>query len=188
MKGLTVVFLLILPFTLVAQGVFNNQTNGALQKVIGDYPNKFRNIKGAVINENPQSVDYASTVKIPGASDAVITKYSADDDRDIYSWKCVLAEGEEFEDIAKKYKSLYQQIKNTIIKVDGEKPFILNGAYEIPTEEKRFVASAFNLLPSTGTLGKLKVELALEYYITDWKITLLVYDQEEESMVMDTNN
>ena len=185
MKSLTVAFLLVMPLFCAAQGVFTNTTTSVLQKVIGDYPQKFRNIRGPVVNENPQTVDYVSTVQIPGASEAFITRYSSDADQEIYSWKCTLAADEEFESVSKKYKSLFQQIKNTIVKVEGQKPFILNGAYEIPTEEKRFVASSFSLLPSVGQLGKLKVELTLEYVITEWRISLLVYDQEEEAVVME---
>lgn len=185
MKGPIVALLLLIPFCLPAQGVFTNQTNTALQQVISDYPNKFRNIKGQVVNEDPQTTDYVSKVQIPGASNAVITKYSSTDEREIYSWKCIIAESEEFEVMEKKYKELFNQIKNSIVKVEGQKPLILNGNYEAPTEEKRFVASSFNLLPAGSSLAKIKVELTLEYFVTEWKISLLVFDQEEESIVME---
>ena len=188
MKSLTLVLLIITPFYISAQGVFTNQTNTALQKVISDYPNHFKNIKGKVVNEDPQSTDYESNVQIPGASQAVITKYSSSPEKDIYSWKCVLSESEEFDVLAKKYKELYNQIKNSIVKIDGNKPFILNGNYEAPTEEKKFISSNFNLIAATENFRKLKVELTLEYYVTEWKISLLVYDQEEEQdaeVVMD---
>ncbi len=184
MKGPIVALLLLIPVYLSAQGVFTNQTNAALQKVISDYPNKFSNIRGELINEDPQSTDYQSKVQIPEAGNAVVTKYSSTEDREIYSWKCVVTESEEFELIAKKYKELYNQIRNSIVKVEGEKPLILNGNYEAPTEEKRFISSSFNLVPAVGKLGKVKVELALEFLITEWKISLLVFDREEESMVM----
>jgi len=184
MKGPLVALLFLIPVFLSAQGVFTNQTNTALQKIIGDYPNNFRNIRGELINEDPQSTDYRSKVQIPGAGNAVVTKYSSTDEREVYSWKCVITESEEFEVIAKKYKDLFNQIKNSIVKIEGEKPLILNGNYEAPTEEKRFVASSFNLVPSSGKMGKVKVELALEFLITEWKISLLVFDEEEESMVM----
>lgn len=184
MKGPIIALLVLIPCYLSGQGVFTNQTSTALQEVLNDYPNKFRNIKGLVINEDPQSTDYQSKVQIPGAGNAIITKYSSAEDREIYSWKCVITESEEFETIAKKYKDLYNQIRNSIVKVDGEKPLILNGVFESPTEEKRYVASSFSLVPSVGKLGKVKVELALEFFITEWKVSLLVFDQEEESMVM----
>jgi hypothetical protein len=184
MKRLTVFLLLTLPFTVFSQGAFTNQTHSALQKVINDYPNHFRNIKGSLINEEPQTTDYASTVEIPGSLNTVITRYSASENREIYSWKCVLLESEDFDAVSKKYKDLYSQIKNSIIKIDGEKPFILNGTYEIPTEEKRFTTSAFYLLPATGELKKLKVELSMQYYVTEWKLALLVFDQEDEEDVV----
>ncbi|MBO9571487.1 MAG: hypothetical protein J7497_04680, partial [Chitinophagaceae bacterium] len=178
MKGPIVVLLFLLPLCVSAQGVFTNQTNTALQKVISDYPNNFRNIRGQMINEDPQTTDYSSNVQIPGAGNAIITKYSSDSNREVYSWKCMIIESEEFEVAAKRYKELYNQIRNSIVKIDGEKPLILNGNYEAPTEEKRFVASSFGLVPANGKLGKVKVELALEFYVTEWKISLLVFDQE----------
>lgn len=186
MKGLTVFLLLTIPNTVFAQGAFTNHTHSALQKVINDYPNNFRNIKGNLINEDPQSTDYSSTVQIPGSINTVITRYNASENKEIYSWKCLLLESEDFEVVSQKYKDLFNQIKNSIIKIDGEKPFILNGTYEVPTEEKRFATSAFYLLPATGDMKKLKVELSLQYYVTEWKVALLVYDQEvEEVVVMD---
>lgn len=183
MKGLTVCLLLTMPFFPVAQGVFTNQTHSTLQKVINDYPNHFRNIKGKLINEDPQSTDYSSTVQIPGSINTVITRYNSSGDKEIYSWKCLLLESEDFEEVSKKYKDLYNQIKNSIIKIDGDKPFILNGTFEVPTEEKRFTTSEFYLLPATGELKRLKVELTLEFYVTEWKVAIMVYDQQGEEHV-----
>jgi uncharacterized protein involved in tolerance to divalent cations len=180
MKSLTLAFMIALPVYISGQGVFTNQTSTALQQVIGDYPNHFRNIQGDLLSSEPQSTDYTSKVLIPGALNAVVTRYNTAVDKDIYSWKCLLTESEDFDVISKKYKELYNQIKNSIIKIDGQKPFILNGTYETPTEDKKFATSEFYLLPSTGAMRKLKVELTLEYYVTEWKMALAVYDQKEE--------
>lgn len=185
MKRPIVALLLILPAYLLGQGVFTNHTNTALQKVIGDYPHHFKNIKGGLIANDVQSTDYDSKVQIPGTAHAVITKYSSTDDREVYSWKCLAAVSEDFEEIAAKYREIYNQIRNSIVKVDGEKPLILSGSYEAPTEEKRFVSSTFKLLPPGNSLGRVKVELALEFFVTEWKISLLVFDQEEEAFVME---
>src|SRR5690606_23396518 len=150
-----------------------------------DYPS-FRKIKGPAVTTDPQSTDFRSNVVIPGSLNSIITRYSSDDDQETYSWKCVLLESEDFEVASKKYRDLYSQISNSIIKIHGEKPFILNGSYEAPTEEKRFNSTAFHLLPAApGYLKQIKVELTLEYYVTEWKLTLLVYGQEEEDVVMD---
>jgi hypothetical protein len=186
MKALTLILSLTIPLLSYSQGVFTNQTHVALQKVISDYPNKFKNIKGNVLTQDPQTTDYSSTVQVPGALNTVITQYSSSREKEIYSWKCLLLESEDFELASKKYKDLFDQLKNSIIKIDGQKPFILNGSYEVPTEEKKFTTTAFYLLPAApGELKKLKVELSLEFYVTEWKLALLVYDQEEEELVME---
>jgi hypothetical protein len=97
----------------------------------------------------------------------------------------VLLESDDFQTVSKKYKEIYNQVKNSIIKLDGNKPFILNGTYTDPTEEKRFTASPFSLVPASGELKKLKVELTLEYLVTDWTVSLLVYDQPDEDVAME---
>lgn len=185
MKALTHLILLVMPlFVAAQQSVFTNQTHTALQKVINDYPNHFRNIKGDILVENPQTTDYSSTVQIPGSVSTVITRYSSEDSTEIYSWKSVLLESEDFEVVSKKYREIYNQMKNSIIKLDGNKPFILNGTYEDPTEEKRYTSSPFSLVPASGDLKKLKVELTIEYLVTEWKVSLLVYDQPEEGVAV----
>lgn len=187
MKALTHLLFVLMPFAVAAQGVFTNQTHSALQKVINDYPNHFKNIKGQLLGQNPQTTDYSSTVQIPGSVNTVITKYSSTDDKEVYSWKCILLESEDFEVVTKKYKELFNQIKNSIIKLDGNKPFILNGTYVDPTEEKRFTSSPFTLVPASGDLKKLKVELSIEYLVTEWKVSILVYDQIEDELAMEVN-
>jgi hypothetical protein len=157
-----------------AQGVFSNQTNVALQKVIEDFPNHFRNIKGDLITDNNGS-DYKSKVEIPGAINCVISENGPG--KDIYAWKAQLYTTSDFDQARKKFSELYNQIHNTIIKVDGEKPVILNGKYEVPDGEKKFTSIGFHVLPATGSMSRLKVELALHGSAGSWKITLNVFDQ-----------
>jgi hypothetical protein len=88
-------------------------------------------------------------------------------------------ESEDFETVSVKYKNLFNQIKNSIIKIEGEKPFILSGTYHAPTQEKRFTTSSFTLVPASGPMRNVRVEISLEYYVTEWKVALLVYDHGE---------
>ena len=75
-------------------------------------------------------------------------------------------------------KEIYNQIRNTIVKIEGEKPFILNGAYQAPTEDRKFNVISFQLLPSGSDMEKLQIELSMNYMVTAWKITLTVYERE----------
>jgi hypothetical protein len=175
-------FLLIFTIALkgLSQGVFTNDVNSALQKVIQDYPNRFVNIKGPQVTANSHSVQYYSTVKVPGSLNCLLTQHSITR-KEIYSWKCVMLESEQFEEAKYKFAELYNQIKNTIIKMQGEKPFILNGKYEVPCAEKKITSVIFQLLPATGDMQRLKVELTLQHYMNDWKVTLTVYDQDRRN-------
>jgi len=97
-------------------------------------------------------------------------------------WKCELFASADFEQAKSKFSELYKEIHNTIIKIEGEKPFILNGKYEFPEEEKKLTTIPFQLLPSSANMRQLKVELQLEHG-ADWKITLRVCDHEGQSDV-----
>jgi hypothetical protein len=114
-------------------------------------------------------------VEVPGAINCVVTQFGTR--KDAYTWKCDLYEGKDFNRAKDKFNEIYSQIHNTIIKVEGEKPVILNGKYEVPGGDKKFTSIFFHLLPA-GVMEKLKVELTLQNTASDWKITLSVYQQE----------
>ncbi len=178
MKNATIaLFLLLASFRLSAQDVFANQTTSALEKVLRDFPNQFKNIKGALIIQNPQAIDYESNIRIPGSLSCIVTRHNSGK-KEVVSWKADLFEFEEFGQAFSKYKELFGQIKNTIIKVEGEKPYILNGHFKNPEESKRFHSILFQLIPSTGQLQNVKVELVMQYQMPLWKLAILVYDRD----------
>lgn len=164
--------------SLHAQGVFSTKTTAALQKVIEDYPNRFKNIKGDRLSEHTRATDYKSRIEIAGAVNCIVTQYSATP-RDRYSWRCELFRSADFEQAKTSFHDFYNQICNTIIKIEGEKPFILNGKYEVPDGEKKATTVRFGLLPAPGIVQQLKIELTLHYQ-EGWKVLLVVYDQERQ--------
>jgi len=172
----TLTVLLAATLSLQAQGVFSNKTTAALQKVIEDYPNRFKNIKGDRVAGNARAVDYKSRVEIAGATACVLTQYSATP-KDRYNWSCELFQSEDFDKAQASFRELYNQIRNTIIKIEGEKPFILNGKYENPNSDNKTTTVRFEFLPAPDAVQALKVELTIQH-TTDWKIVLTVYDQE----------
>ena len=169
--------LCITTHTVCAQGVFTNETTTALQKVIQDYPNRFRNITGVMLSSNPEGIDYQSTVEVQGAMNATISTYTVSN-RFLYSWKCTLYTAEEFADASLKYQELFNQIRNTIIKVEGGKPFILTGKFESPSSYRKNTTSVFQPFSATGQMNQLKVQLTLQHAVTEWTIVLSVYDAE----------
>ncbi|MFI5124832.1 MAG: hypothetical protein ACHQDF_05865 [Chitinophagales bacterium] len=173
--------LLTIPLILSAAGlfaqddVFSNKTNQALEKVIRDYPNRFHNIKGEMISQHANTAEYRSTIVVPGASSCTVSKFNISSS-DIYSWSCTALNTRDFTVARGKFKEIYEQIENTIIKVEGQKPFILSGQYHTPTEIRDRNTIAFELLPAVGDMKSLRIELSLEKDLASWKVKLHVYD------------
>ena len=159
--------------------VFSNKTNVALEKVIRDYPNRFHNIRGEMISQHAEVAEYKSTISVPGASYCSIWKYNVANN-ELYNWTCTAFNSMNFMQARVKYKEIYDQIENTIIKLDGQKPFILNAQYRTPTELHNMNSLTFELLPLTEEMKNLKVDLSLEKESNIWKVKLNVYEGERK--------
>ena len=112
-----------------------------VKKVIEDYPNRFINLMGEVVNESTQSTDYQCNFTVHGAEEAIVTRYSAK--KEICSWQAVMLTTENFEKAKQKFKALYNQLNNLSIDIGDAKNFHLKGKYEIPVEEKKFTSVPF---------------------------------------------
>jgi hypothetical protein len=104
-KPLCLLFLSILFFKLSnAQlklpGTGNPDIRNALEKVIGDFPREFSNLKGEIINTNPQTVEYESLLPFKSAEKNIIIQYSGKNP--VYSWQAYMFSAEEFEVVEKK--------------------------------------------------------------------------------------
>jgi hypothetical protein len=159
-------------------GTGNPEMRSALEKVINDFPRQFANLKGEVLNTNPQTVEYASLLSFKGAELNTITQHSGK--MPVYSWQALIQTAEEFDVAAKKYKTLYSQLKGMSLTLNRDYTFSLTGDYDKPDESKKFSTSIFALLPAASNLPKVKVELSMQYELMEWKIYLTVYQKERE--------
>ena len=156
----------------------NPDIRNALEKVIGDFPKGFPNLKGEVLNTNPQTVEYESLLSFKSAEKNTITQHSGKDP--VYSWQAHMATAEEFEEAEKKYKTLYKQLNGMSLKLNRDYDYSLSGDYDEPSESKKFSSTVYRLMPNATYLPKVKVELSLQYEFPEWKIYLLVYQKERE--------
>lgn len=159
-------------------GTGNMDVRNALEKVIADYPKEFATLKGEVLTNNPQTVEYTSLLAFKSAEQNTITQYSGK--QPIYSWQAQMLTSEEFETAAKKYKALYGQLKGMTITLNRDYTYGLAGEYDAPDESKKFSSTVFTLQPAASNLPKVKVELSLQYQFPEWKIYLMVYQKERE--------
>ena len=156
----------------------NNDLRNSLEKVINDFPRELNTIKGDVLVENPQTVEYASLLTFKGSEYNTITKYLSA--KPIYSWQATVLTTEDFETAVKKYKWLFNQMKVMTITSENGYGFSLNGTYGQPDESKKFSVSTFQLTPAPTNLTNLKIEVGLQYYFPEWRVNLLVYQKERE--------
>ena len=157
--------------------VTNNGLRNDLQKVVEDYMKDFSSLKGNVLIENPQTVEYASLLQFSGAEGNSITKYNSQ--KNIYSWQAIMLTTEDFNEAVKKYKWLYSQLKVMTIKLD-DYSFSLSGDYDEPEESRKFSDCSFNLLPAAINLPRLKIEVTIQFEFPEWKVGLQVYQKERE--------
>jgi hypothetical protein len=162
-----------------AQTPFGNETSNALEKVIRDYPFQFQNIKDGVLLKKEQTTEYGSKIIIPEALGCYITEHQLANIKTI-SWQANMYQSNDFSSAGKVFKQLYGQIKNSIVKLDNEKPIILNGGYETPSEKSSSTSVFFDLLPATNSTQKLKVDLSMIHSAGKWKVILSVYDGDKK--------
>ena len=156
----------------------NSSIRNDFQKVVAEYPVNFENIRGRVINQNPQTTEYASQLQLANAQECIITKYSSGM-KAIYSWQANMFTSEDFEQAAKKYKWLFNQLKGMNVYYVKDQ-YTLKGTFEEADESKKFSTSILTVTSPPTPLQKLKVEVSLQFEFPEWKVNLLVYEKERE--------
>ncbi len=177
----TCLLLCLLSFTSFSQvklPVTNNDLRTNLQKVVSDFPRHFSNLKGHILNQNPQTIEYASLLDFEMAPENMITEYTGH--KPIFSWQAMLLRTESFEEASKKYKWLCNQLKVMSLTIDGKHSFSLTGNYDEPDESKIFSSSIYKLTPQASSMPKIKIEAGLQFEFPEWKVQLLVYEKERE--------
>lgn len=159
-------------------GLSNGGVRQALEKVLTDFPKNFSTLKGEVLNNDPQSVEYASLLRFETAEKNSITEYSGK--LPVYSWQALMLTTEEFEVAEKKYKSLYKELKSMALTLNRDYHYGLEGEYDAPDESRKFATTAFYLTPLASGLSNTKVELSMQYEFPEWKVSLAVYRRERE--------
>jgi hypothetical protein len=150
-----------------------------IKKVVEDYPSRFIHLMGEVKVKHEQTTEYFCNLKVNGAEEATIIRYSSKRDG-VVSWEAVMFTSDDFEDAKKKYKSYFNQLNNLGVTL-GKDHFRIHGSYENPSEENKFNSVLFAFEPTAPDIKKVKVELTLQYKAPmDWQVKVLVYDKERE--------
>lgn len=165
-----------------AQAQFKLPVNNALrtdvQKVVASFPTQFSDLKGEVLQKNPQTVEYASLVKPDKAERAVITQYSSNS-KDVYTWHATLLVTEDYAEAEKKYKWLYTQLKGMNVKYVVDQ-YTLRGDYRAPSDGLEFAISHLQVVNPPMALKNLRVEVAMQFEFPEWRVGLTIFEKERE--------
>ena len=156
----------------------NNSLRSDFQRIVTEYPIHFEGIRGSVINQNPQTIEYTSELKLEDAMECSIIKYSSGS-KPIYSWQGVMFISEDFEAASKKYRWLFNQLKGLNIFYVKDQ-YTLRGSFEEADESRKFTNSILEPVFPPEPLKKLKVEVALRFEFPEWRVNLIVYEKERE--------
>jgi hypothetical protein len=161
----------------------NAAVQQALKGVINDFPNRLQNITGSLIQENTESTDYSSKINFPGSENCTVTEYKSKNNKN-RSWQAVLPEVESFAAAKKQYRDLFMQVKNMQLRLPGNTKTINTSAvYDEPKEEKKFAGSIFRINDGEQLYKDVKIEVALQYTITGWQVSVYVYDKKEDDEI-----
>ena len=159
--------------------VTDNDLRINLEKIIADFPNNLSGVRGDTLEINPQTIEFSSLLDFKMAKQNSIFEYKSAS-RPMYSWQALLLETENYDEAAKKYKWLCNQLKVMTITSESGYSYNLNGKYEEPTLSKKFSSSVYKLTPSASDMPKIKIEASMQFEFPEWKISLLVYEKERE--------
>src|ERR1043166_9164671 len=102
------------------RAAFNNDLKTVLQKVLEDYPHHFSNIRGEIISTDVQATIYSCSVSIPAPDSSIICQNGNDTD-EIYSWKQVVFETDDFDKAKQKFHEFHAKLQSTSVFIDNSK-------------------------------------------------------------------
>src|SRR5688500_12056998 len=82
-------------FNVFAQPLFiKNSFQFDMSMILADHSNQFKNLLGEEIIQHTQSTDYRSLLKVHGAEECIVSKYSASG-KEVYSWQALMIKTED---------------------------------------------------------------------------------------------
>jgi uncharacterized membrane protein YgaE (UPF0421/DUF939 family) len=149
-----------------------------IAKIISDYPNHFKSLAGEHVKDNTQTAEYSCTISVKDALECKVVKFSATT-KEIYSWEAIMLRTDDFEEAAKKFKTLYNSLQHLSADINGSRA-VFNGEYVKPSESIKFTSVVFDTEDKSPELKRLKLGLVLEAEMIEWVVKIQVYEKERE--------
>lgn len=191
-KALSLIFVVFTVFTpSQAQLKLLNKSpefRQALDKIMADYCNQFRNLKGESIIDNPESSEFTSTVQLPGAEECTVIQMR-NTRHETAAFQALMLSTDDYEAASKKYKQLFNQLHNASIRLDnGGMRYVVKGEMDKPSDEKKIISTIFDISPYSTLNKNVHIELSMAYELKEWKVRIAVYDKVNDEEVRPSAN
>jgi len=172
------IFLLLL--TLTANSLYaqfyksvlpSPQFTSALEKIVLDFREDYRNIQGTAIEKLGEVEIYQSAVELPGTVDCRITRYNSVVDTSS-SWQAIVYTGDEYKEAAKAYQNIFRLVKKSQIKWIDRSSVGFSGEMEAPREEMRFTTSTLTLNLDDPRYKNYQAEIEIQFLYNRWEVHL----------------
>jgi hypothetical protein len=189
MKKLSTIFLILLSPYLFSQQIssivkISGNIKPDMQKVVGDYYDHFYNIIGDKLSESVSTIEYESKVVPQGAVESIITEIKSL--HNVYSWEATMLKTDDFKKAVEKYRQIYRELNGASFKMYDNKSWKFKGAYDTPDDSRAFASSILEPDVPESVLQRLKIEVALNYNMSEWTIKLFVYEKESDDKIRPT--
>lgn len=150
-----------------------------IERVLTSYTYQFSDIKGERLGSDPGTIQFSSTLQSPGSVENKVIGYTGK--RTTYwVWESKLLATEDFEELKRKYKAVYNDISGGILKTTTRR-FVATGPYESPSEEQRLWSNQFRINENQAPHSNIVIDLVAENIGFEWVIWLRVYDKERDA-------
>lgn len=188
MKKLCVAFPLfislnVFPQTRTTLSNLSHSLKPDIEKVVGDYYDHFSEIKGEVISETINDIEYNSKVLPLGASESYVTEIKSLHN---YSWQAIMINTEDYEKAVEKYKQIYNDLNGASYSMRGHTSWRFKGFYDAPNDGRAFASSILEPNTVDKVFKRLKIEVALTYSMPEWTVKILVYEKEPDQEMRPT--
>lgn len=144
----------------------------AIEKVVADYPQSFKNIRGEKVMEDEEEIRYASLIELPGINDCLIS--TSLEAKKKVKWEAMVFTSASFNESVAIYKELHAKLLAADFILVGKTKSKLKGKYVVPELKDSFTSTLYRLNPVNNSYRSCGVELELVNILDEWKVNLRV--------------
>lgn len=152
----------------------------AVERVISEMPTRLTHIRGELLANNPEAIDYTSLLLLNGADNCVISVFNTPGDTTA-AWKADLPVLDDWNQAKKAFASAYESLHRArITRLHPGVVYRLEGDFQAADDTKQTNVIEFTLDPAGEEFQKVRVQLVLTYTMPEWRLEVQVYEKSGE--------